>query len=318
MGDAGRTTLSPHGDPRAWVDAWARSGALSRVVAAWEGEPAGDRDLAEWLAYLEDFSHRWDFRGGRERNLVQDPDLSPELTELVLVAAGELGMRGTTAPARRRYDQVVILGGLVRACLARPRHAADLLAGNAIAANRIIALGGFRALRGDEETLVAELLDASVTDEYHAMRAGVEAAFGLGAPVATRGEPSDVVGAAWEVSDYVTAAGVPVHVVAAPSSEPGTRRANTPDTYAWLAGDSGWLRPGDALLLITTDIYAPYQGADAIRMLTVPHDVEVDVVGIEPGGVDPRLAQPFAAHQYLQEIRSTIRSLRLLDAALTA
>ncbi len=317
MGDADRTTLSPHGDPRTWVDAWARSSALGRVVAAWDGEPAGDRDLAEWLTYLEEFSQRWDFRGGRERNLVQDPDLSPDLAELVLAAAGELGMRGTTASARRHYDQVVILGGLVRACLARPRHAADLLATGAITADRIIALGGFRALRGDEETLVAELLYASVTDEYHAMRSGVEAAFGLGAPIATRGEPSDVVGAAWEVSDYATADGVPVHVVAAPSSEPGTRRANTPDTYAWLAGDSGWLRPGDALLLITTDIYAPYQGADAIRMLTVPHGVEVDVVGIEPGGVDPRLAQPFAAHHYLQEIRSTIRSLRLLDAALT-
>jgi len=319
VSNAGQTTLSPHGDPRAWVDAWAGSDALARVVAAWGGEPVGGRDPAAWLAYLEDFSQRWDFRGGRERNLVEDPDLSPELAELVLAAAGELGMRGTTAPARHRYDHVVILGGLVRACLARPRHAAGLLAAGNVTPGRVIALGGFRALRGDEETLVAELLgDASVTDEYHAMRAGVEAAFGLSAPVATRGEPSDVVGAAWEVSDYATAAGIPVHVVAAPSSEPGTRRANTPDTYAWLVDESGWLRPGDALLLVTTDIYAPYQGADAIRMLTVPHDIAVDVAGIEPGGVDPRLAQPFAAHNYLQEIRSTIRSLRLLDTALSA
>lgn len=170
MSDAGQTTLSPHGDPRAWVDAWAGSDALARVVAAWGGEPVGGRDLAAWLAYLEDFSQRWDFRGGRERNLVEDPDLSPELAELVVAATGELGMRGTTAPARRRYDQVVILGGLVRACLARPRHAASLLAAGTITADRVIALGGFRVLRGDEETLVTELLDASVTDEYHATR----------------------------------------------------------------------------------------------------------------------------------------------------
>ncbi|HEX7145290.1 MAG TPA: hypothetical protein VF225_08270 [Gaiellaceae bacterium] len=309
--------LSPAGDPLTWVDAWARSPDLARVVAAFGGETSGQPDLGAWLAYLEAFSQRWDYRAGQERNLVKAPDFTPDLTAMVFAAATVLGMRGTTAPAREHYEHVVILGGLVRACLARPRHAANLLDAGTITADRIIALGGFRPLKGDEETLVAELLDTSVTDEYHAMRAGVEAAFGLGAPVSTRGEPSEVVGASWGVTDYVTAAGVAAHVVAAPSSEPGVRRANTPDTYAWLARDSTWLRRGDAVLLVTTDIYAPYQGADAIRMLAVPHGVEVDVVGIEPGGIDPRLAQPFAVHNYLQELRSTIRSLRMLHSVLT-
>jgi hypothetical protein len=309
--------LPPGGDPLTSVDAWARSPDLARVVAAFGGETSGQRDLGAWLAYLEDFSQRWDYRAGQERNLVAARDFTPELTATVFTAATALGMRGTTEPARCHYQHVVILGGLVRACVARPRHAAHLLESGTITANHIIALGGFRPLRGDEETLVAELLDTSVTDEYHAMRAGVEAAFGLGAPVSTRGELSDVVGASWGVSDYVTAAGVAAHVVAAPSSEPGVRRANTPDTYAWLARDSTWLRRGDAVLLVTTDIYAPYQRADAIRMLAVPHGIEVDVVGIEPGGVDPRLAQPFAVHNYLQELRSTIRSLRMLHSVLT-
>lgn len=307
-------TLSLHDDPLAWIDAWARAPALARLLASFGGA-VDSRDLGAWLEHLEDFSRRWDFRGGQERNLVAAREFSPEVTDTVRAAATELGLRGTTKPRRRHYEQVVILGGLVRACLSRPRHAAELLTAGTITTNRVIALGGYRKLQGDEEMLVVDLLDASVTDEYHAMRAGVEAAFGLSVPLATRGKHSDTLGASWAVSDYTALNGTPIHVVAAPSSEPGVRRANTPDTYAWLATQSGWLHRGDALLLITTDIYAPYQGADAVRLLTLPHGVEVDVVGIEPGGVDPRLAQPFAAHNYLQELRSTIRSLHLLYAA---
>ncbi len=95
---------------------------------------------------------------------------------------------------------------------------------------------------------------------------------------------------------------LPVRVVAAPSSEPGVRRANTPDTYAWLAGESGWVGRGDSVLLVTTDIYRPFQHADAIRMLTLPHGIDVDLVGVQPGGVrHERLAQTFEAHNYLQE-----------------
>lgn len=312
------SALTAGGDARARIEAWARSPALARVVAAFGGAPDTGQDLGAWLEQLEAFSERWDFRAGRERNLVGSPDLAPEVSEIVMKAADELGLRGTNEPPRTHYDQLVILGGLVRACLARPRHAADLVTRGAITVDRIVALGGFRVLRGDEEELVAELLDTTVDDEYHAMRAGVEAAFALGAPTQERGEESDVLGASWAVTDYTTVHGTPVHVVAAPSSEPGARRANTPDTYAWLATESGWLRRGDALLIVTTDIYAPYQHADAVRMLTVPHGVEVDAVGIEPGGVDPRLAQPFKPHNYLQEIRSTIRSLRLLHQALAA
>lgn len=310
-------TLAAYGDPLAWIGAWARSSALARVVTRFGGQTHDDRDLGEWLDYLEDFSTRWDFRGGQERNLAEARNFGPEIEELVLTAAERLGLRGTTAPGRDRYEHIVILGGLVRACLARPKHAAALLAAGTIACDRVVGLGGFRELRGDEVALVRELLgEAPVSDEYEAMSAGVEAAFRLKPPVTTRGERSETVGASWAVADYVTDSGMPVNVAAAPSSEPGVRRANTPDTYAWLAGESGWLDKGDHVLLVTTSIYTPFQGADAYRMLALPHGVEVDIIGIEPGDVDPRLEQQFAPHNYLQEMRSAIRSLRMLHAAI--
>jgi hypothetical protein len=304
-------------EPLGWIESWVRSSALSRLVAAYGGTPPVGEDFAALLDWLERFSARWDFRAGAERNLVLHSDVPPEIAGLVLEAARELGLRDGGAPSRDRYDMVVVLGGLVRACIARPRHAARLMSSGTVDADRIVALGGFRELKGDERALVADLLDASVKDEFHAMSAGMEAAFGLTGPVATRGHDAESLGASWRVDDYESPSGRPTHVVAAPSSEPGVRRANTPDTYGWLATESGWLTAGSAVLLVTTDIYVPYQHADAIRMLTVPHHVTVDVVGVRPGDVDPRLAQQFTARQYLQEVRSTILSLRLLHRVLT-
>lgn len=297
-----------------WVNEWARSPALSELVDAFGGVEHSD-ELGTWLERLESFSDRWDFRGGRERNLVDATHFRPELTDQILVAAETLGLRGPNRPSHPRYSLVVILGGLVRACLARPRHAANLLSKGAVSADGVVALGGFRPLRGDEVELAARLIADEISDEFEAMDAGVRVAFALGEHVEEQREDSEEVGCGWAIRTYQSPDGLPVRVVAAPSSEPGVRRANTPDTYAWLAGQSGWVAPGDSVLLVTTDIYRPFQHADAIRMLTLPYGIDVDLVGVQPGLVDERLAQTFQAHHYLQEIRSTIRSMRMLQAA---
>ena len=307
-------------DADAAIDAWARSPALAETIAALapDAEPPYREDLATLLAWLDDFSVRWDFRGGNERNLVVDRQLGEAADALVPGAAHALGLVGTTPPPSSRYDHVLILGGLVRACLARPLHAARLLRERTIEASAVTALGGYRELRGDELELAARFGMSDLTDELDAMHAGMRAAFELGEPVDDRGEPSDVVGAAWRVVEYAGPHEIPLRVVAAPSREPGGRRANTPDTYEWFASTLAKLRRGQRILIVTTDIYAPYQHADALRMLALPHAVEIDVVGIRPGDVDPRLAQEFKPHNYLQEIRSTIRAYRQLHEAARA
>jgi hypothetical protein len=305
-------------DVPAAIDAWARSPALAELVAAFhDGEgPPGDADLATLLAWLEEFSLRWDFRGGKERNLVADQVFDPATHALILRVADELGLVGTLPPPSDSYDQVLILGGLVRACLARPLHAASLLESGGIRARSLAALGGYRPLRGDELELAARSGHSHLTDEFDAMNAGVRAAFDVGEPISDRGERSDEVGASWRVVEYAGPHGTPLRVVGAPSSEPGVRRANTPDTYAWFARELAKLRGGERLLVVTSDIYVRFQHADAMRMLALPFGVEIHAVGIQPGDVDPRLEQTFAPHNYLQEIRSTIRALRALHEAL--
>ena len=305
-------------DVPAAIDGWARSTALRELVAAFGdgATPPWDGELGALLGWLEEFSLRWDFRGGKERNLVADQDFDPDVGALVLRSADALGIVGTLPPPAASYDHVLILGGLVRACLARPLHAANLLREGTVRAGSVTALGGYRPLRGDELELAADAGHSHLTDEFDAMNAGMRAAFGVEEPSSDRGERSDVVGASWRVVEYEGPDATPLQVVGAPSSEPGVRRANTPDTYAWFATDLAKLRRGERILVVTSDIYIRFQHADAMRMLALPHGVEIHAVGIQPGDVDPSLRQQFAPHNYLQEIRSTIRALRALHEAL--
>jgi hypothetical protein len=152
-------------------------------------------------------------------------------------------------------------------------------------------------------------------DEFDVMDEGVRMAFSLDEPTTERGHASEEVGASWRVRAYSGPEGLEVKVIAAPSSEPGVRRANTPDTYAWFASEVAHLRHGQRLLVVTTSIYVPFQHANALRMFSLPFGVSVETVGADPGDLDPRLSQKFLPHNYLQEVRSTIRALRDLYSA---
>jgi len=297
---------------RSWVAERVFLPDLERLVMAFGGCRRHGDDLDAWLRLLVEFSERWDFRAGRDRShIVSDEALTPGQQRLVESVAEAFGMFHTAQPERDHYHHIVILGGLLRGCIARSEHAARLVASGTVTARRVIALSGFRSLAGDELEQAPSWLDEPVRDEFELMAAGVERAFGRPELLACRGQHDDF--RRWAVRDYRTASGLPVHVVGAPSSQPRVRPANTPDTYAWLAGESGWLSTGDSILIVTTSIYAPYQGVDAVRMLGP--GVDVDVIGIDPGRVDPRLQQDLSAQRYLQEIRSALRSFRALLAA---
>jgi hypothetical protein len=157
-----------------------------------------------------------------------------------------------------------------------------------------------------------------VSDEFSALDAGTRRAFKLGQPVSDEGIPPGVGNAAWSIRTYIAGNGTTVRVAAAPSSDPERRRANTADTYEWFARRVASLSAGDQLLIVTTAIYVPAQHAAAIRMLGLPFKVGIETVGIQPGDVVPELDQSFTPSQYLQEVRSTIRSLRELNDHLSS
>jgi hypothetical protein len=314
------------GDVAADITAWLASPPVVALVAAFGGDPGGladgSVDLAERLARLDTFTDQWDTRldpvtgRQRERNEATELPLTDEQDALVLSAADALGMRHVGPPQHVDYDHVIMLGGLLRACITRPAHAAALIRDGVVRTESVVALGGHRGFTGSEFTLAEKVGYPELTGEYDALDQGTRAAFGLDAPESIDGEQSDLVGGTWGVRQYRTGDGLRIAVAAAPSSDPGQRRANTPDSYAWFATQFAKLAPGQRILAVTTPIYVPAQQAAALRMLALPYGVEVETIGNDPATVPAALEQTFTPTKYLLEIRSTVRALRTLLTAL--
>lgn len=299
-------------DLREQLGAWIGSEPLDELARAWGGAPPVDGPLERLFDWYDGFSaQHWDFRRGRERNLVPEADLTPEQTDLVMAAARALGLADSRPPELTSYDAALVLGGLVRACLVRPRYAAQLRR-HGIELAQVVALGGFRPLAGDEIGLARDL-ELEAEDEFHAMVAGMRMAFRVGSgPSYTNGGSGDG-NTDWEIASFSDAPSL--SVIAAPSPEP-ERRANTADTYDWWAQREDGIR-GARILLITTKIYVPYQGAVATRILGLDHGAEVEMIGVPDEIADMgEHTHTFRADNYLQEIRSAVRGYRQLHRSL--
>jgi hypothetical protein len=300
------------------IEKWLENAPLVALVREFGGElpaaPAG-----ELLAWLDEFSARcWDFRAGQERNLAKSVEFRPPTSRLILEAATALGLVEASPPTAKSYDHLLILGGLVRACILRPRYAAQLL-NDGLEVGSVSALSAYRPLRGDENDLMAALDKSGMSNEMEAMQSGLATAFGLGSPDDEQCDEARGLEYATSLVRTWQKHGLPFRLVIAPSPEPEARRANTADTYAFWADRCVHLNPGDHILLVTSSIYVPFQHADAVRMLALAHRCAVETVGVSFSDkqVEPPLRQPFTPANYLQEVRSTIRAVRALHATAT-
>lgn len=297
------------------IHEWISSAPMAALVSAYGGS-LPDLGTEELLAWLDTFSgEHWDFRrrGNVERDQVQAPEFAPDTARLILAAATALNLVDAAHPPQSKYDHLLVLGGLGRACLQRTEYAARLVRDGAVAVPEIAALGSFRPLT-EAETALPQLAGGGY--EVDAMDAGIRDGFGFGKPVLREESGGEVTHSSWEVRSYREPGLPDVHVLAAPSSDPETRRANTPDTYEFWARRVS-LRPGDHILVVTSPIYVPFQHSDAMRMLALRYGCGIDTVGFDPARATVPLA-PGATNpdRYLQEIRSGILSMRRLHDAL--
>lgn len=311
--------IGASGDVVADTEAWLASEPLAVLVSEFGGDPTEftrpDLPLAARLSALDAFTERWDTRRGLERNLATELDLSEAQENLLKDAANALCLRGDP-PRHRHYDHMLMLGGLIRACVARPSYAAHLIREREITAGEVTTLGAHRPFVGNEFEQAADLGWGDLTEEYEALDAGTRRAFDLGEPEFEEGERFADIGSTWGVKHYKTSAGLPVRVVAAPSSEPAIRRANTADSYKFFAEYVANLKPGERLLLISTAIYVLPQHVAALRILALPYGVDVDTIGAKPTNRPKLPLSNYSATKYLLEIRSTVRALAQLVSAL--
>jgi hypothetical protein len=320
------------GDPQTLlneIQRWIASDPLRALVERWHGAPTDTgTTLQEQLAYLDGFSAAaWYFRKeGEERNQIDTEAVIDEDEDFVKDAADALGLVRSRPPRHEHYDHIIMLGGLVRANLWRPAYAAHLLA-NGTSASQVVAISAYRPLARNPKNPVQDeyaLLDHFGLPhrkyEYQVMEDGVRRAFGLPEFEIDQESAPEVEGNfRYHVSSSTTH-DRKVTLVVAPTKDPsGSRRADTPASYQFWAGEVAHIKPTDRVLAVTSTIYVPFQHAVALQHLALPFGCEVDTVGIDSAVIDDGgMPQTFRGVNYLLEIRSTVRAFRKLVGMIAA
>ena len=303
----------------ATVDAWAHALLASGIVGAFSESANANLtrlEVAELFDALERFAaEQWDFRQGRERNLAATPKLSPAQCLAIDRAASKLGLDGTPAPRRNNYDAVILTGGMVRAGIVKPRYLRELY-DYGLRWREGVFLGGFRPFAGDELGL-ASALGVEGDNEFDSMVAGMQFAFGVGEPdtveVSTNNTDQGVGNAQWREESW-SWNNLMLRVIAAPSSEPELRRANTVDTYRFWASRADGIR---SILIITTTAYVPYQAAGAVEIFGLELGCSVETVAVSAKASDlGEHSQKFLPMHKAQELRSAVYGMRKLRKAL--
>jgi hypothetical protein len=300
------------------LDEWLRSPALASLITSFGSEIPSHLTTVDLGAWLLDFSEQWDFRklqegtlaedtGERSRWLITDTSLTQSQRSIVMEAARELGLIGMGFPGKNAYDFVWVLGGARLSNLLRPRFAAHLLTEHALQCGGIALLASGRPVSSTERHATDTYAPEAET-EFDLINRGAEIAFNM-PPSFTeeRYDDAKTRNHSWIIRRYdKTGDFPPILSMSAPSSEPETRRANSADTYEFFF-DNVQVPPGSSLLLITSQIYVPYQQLEAIRTVALRHNVVLETVGfpLDWNGDLQGMNQP---GNYLQEVRSTIQS----------
>jgi hypothetical protein len=229
----------------------------------------------------------------------------------VVAAARALGlMEAAPAPAGR-FSALVVLSGLVSACVNRTRHAARLVE-EGLDAGSVVALGAHRELGGKEPTQARELGLGQWFDEADVLIAATRQAFGIGdigieQPISRLPKWNNSL---WSESAHYRWPGG--EIVIAASGQPGSRRADTTDQLRRWASLKG-IGAHDRVLLVTTQIYVPLQQLGALRVLGLERGCSVHSCGVDrKNSFLPR--GEFGGRRYLQEIRSALQAGQALLA----
>jgi hypothetical protein len=298
---------------------WAESEPIRALAAASGWEWPRTADTTDLLAQLAELSGDWDFRsraGNAER-------LQTEIAavyvngrivseDLIGAAAAALQLVDAAPSSPQRFTHVAVLAGKVSACVNRTALAASLLR-EGLCADSVTVLGGHRELFGGEPDLARGRGLGTLFDEADVVLAAARHSFQLGEPEQT--EESSPQPASWSRSLWGESARYRwkgLDVIIAPSGEPGVRRADTADQLHYWADLTG-LGPEDRVLLLTTQIYVPYQQLTALRLLGLNRACSVYCQGVDATrAVIPM--KKFTGCDYLQEIRSALLSASKLMA----
>jgi len=299
---------------RALLD-WAASPPLRALVDASGWQWPVCRSTVDLLSRLEELSAGWDFRANRERYLIERTPAEVNGRQvpdaLVIGAARALGLVDPSAVPDREFSHLIVLGGQARACVDRTHYAARLVR-SGIRVRKVVVLGAHRQLAGEEKEQVTAMGFGQLADEAEVLLEATRTAFGLGMPLISDepalppppGKPAEFHAASAHYRWHDT------EVVIAPSDMPERRRAKTGDQLRYWA-ELARIGDTDDVLILTTQIYVPYQHLVASRVLGLERGCAVYSCGVDAAS-SLLSTKDFGGRNYLQEIRAALRAARAL------
>ena len=201
-----------------------------------------------------------------------------------------------------------MLGGGGRTPLLRAQYLDTLIEEHGVRPGQVWMLGSPRPIEEVKERPAADTYAAGAVDEFDLMCAAAEQAFAAADPdtvllcgCRSESDPCPTWASQMEEQGcdaqsiaatdvrlqhtrrctYRTSRVGPINVLSASTSNPPDR-PNTADTYALLAAEAN-PQAGDRALIVTTQVFYPFQSFDALRMLALPSGLMTETVGFGPG-----------------------------------
>jgi len=300
------------------IHAWLYSDELGDIVRSFGGTFPHSLTLHKQAEWLLSFSDRWDYRniqkkthdektGENARWQINSSEITEEQKSAVRKGIYQLGLIGIQTPVEKEFDYIIALGGARFSCLYRPRYMHDLIFRQEIKTEAAVLLSGMRPV-SESERIVTNTYAANAVTEYDLINSGAEQSFGLPKNYREEVYHNENPHKSWAVRTYDSLNGtIPLFSISGPSSQPEKRRANSADTYKFFL-KKFHVEPGQKLLLVTSQIYVPYQQLEAIRTLALPNRLYIETVGF-PVKWSGQLQGMMESANYLQEIRSTIQAI---------
>ena len=297
---------------------WLYTPELDILVEQFENRIPQNLSFTDRLDWLVNFSQIWDFRrmqstakdlktGETARWLISNSNLNEMQMTAAVKTAEKLGMVNGQAPSDKNYDAILVLGGARMSCLFRMRYAKKLCDSYGIRAKEIVGLTGMRLI-SDSERSATDTYAVEAETEFDLMCEAAKNVFGLKVEESREGELLDSLNCSWAIARYKNR--IPITIVAAPSLEPEKRRANTADTFQFWR-EQRKAEEENSALLVTSQIYVPYQQLEAVRILGIPYGYNLETVGF-PKEWSAGMQGLQTAVNYLQEIRSVLLSMQKL------
>ena len=290
----------------AQIEQWITTPKFVSLLHAYGYEETTNQSLQSRVESLIKFSDKWDFRAmqGSARWEIAEQEMGNDMKKLIFETATTQGLKGCVAPAKREYDYIFVLGGARMSCMFRMKYAKEICDTYNLSVKNIVGLAGMRPIM-DSERNATDTYAPHAKTEFDLMRAAMNQVYGSVEMQLKKEDITSNLNESWAIEVY-RFKDREIALLAAPSKEPEKRRANTADTFSFFMEEKQ-VKKGKTILLITSQIYVPYQQLEAVRILGMPYGHSIETVGF-PNEWSLGLQGLQKPENYLQEMRSVLQS----------